>query len=115
MDSKNDFYKTIFSYYFDVSKNLIPKEFIEEVSHIVTDYYYEQYGRFSKQYPKSIKRYSTFQIKDLDHPSTFEMVIKFFKKKQEDNYSEYSKILLKMTDDALKGFEKNREEFYRMF
>jgi len=115
MESKGDFYKTIFRYYFEVSKNLISKELIEEVSHIVTEYYYEQYCRFSKQYPKSIKRYSSFQIKDLDHPSTFELIIKFFKKKQEDNYLEYSKILLKMTDDALKAFEENRAEFYSMY
>ena len=31
------------------------------------------------------------------------------------NYAEFSGLLLCMTDDELKAFEKNREDFYKIF
>ena len=70
---------------------------------------------FRAQYPKSIKRYSTFQLKDLDHPQTFEMVINFFKEKLGSDYQKYSRLLLNMTETELKSFEKSRQDFYNMF
>ena len=93
----------------------IPVELLKEVCNSIADYYYAQYERFTIQYPKSIKRYSTFKVKDLEHPTSYEIIIKFFKQKFGSKYTDYTKILLGMNDDELKLFEKNREDFYNMF
>ncbi len=115
MDPREAFFKIIHSYYLNLAADEIPIELINEVSDIVTDFYYEQYNRFNRQYPKSAKRYSVFQLKDLEHPTAFEMIIKYFKKKDSDRYKDYSTILLRMTLEELIAFEKNREEFHKMW
>ena len=115
MESKQEFFNVIYSYYSEVAEGKIPSELLKELCNRLTDYYYEQYMRFRKQYPKSIKRYSTFYIKDLDHLYTFELIIKYFKEETGDNYREYSRVLLKMTEEELIEFEKKREDFYNMF
>ena len=77
MDSRDKFLKAIRDEYFRVTKGEVTEYMVDLISNAVTDYYYDQYQRFGQQYPKSIKRYSTFQLKDLDHPTTFEIVIKY--------------------------------------
>lgn len=115
MDAKQEFLNTIRDYYFNMSDGKVPVEFVNELSELATDFYYEQYSRFGRQYPKSVKRYTTFQLKDLDHPTTFEIVIKYFKRKTGENYRNYSRQLLNMSEDELTKFEKNTEEFYKMW
>ena len=115
MDTKQTFFNTIHEYYIDMSDNKVPSELVKELSEVVTDYYYEQYNRFARQYPKSAKRYSSFDLKELDHPTTFEMVIKYFKNKLGDNYRAPSRQILKMNDEQLVRFEKNREDFHNMW
>ncbi|WP_196894721.1 hypothetical protein [Aureivirga marina] len=101
--------------YSNLSQTQISKDLINAVSKRVADYYYNQYQTFKKQYPKSQKRYSTFQIKDLDHPYTYEIIIKVLKEKVGTDYEKYATIFLQMTLNELKKFEKSREEFYDMF
>ena len=112
MDSKLSFFDTINRYYTALSFEKIPPNLLTELSNIITDYYYEQYLRFGKQYPKSIKRYSTFQLKDLEHPETFELIINFFKAKVGVKYPEYATILLQMDLDKLKYFEQQRQLYH---
>lgn len=114
MEPREAFFKSIHNYYLNLVASKVPIELINGVSDIVTDFYYEQYNRFKRQYPKSAKRYSAFQFKDLEHPTTFEMIIKYFKENDSDNYKDYSMILLRMTLEELIAFEKSREEFYKM-
>jgi len=115
MDSKTTFFKIIFEHYNHISNGELNSELLVEMSNRINDYYYEQYSRFTIQYPKSIKRYSSFQLKDLEHPTTYEIIIKFFKEKSIENYSEYSKLILNMNEIELNTFEKSREDFYNMF
>ncbi len=115
MDSRQKFLELIRKEYSDLTLGKIDEELLDAVSVGVTDYYYEQYQRFRKQYPKSIKRYSSFHLKDLHHPSTHELIIKIVKEKVGAEYEESATKFLNMTLDELKGFEKNREEFYKMF
>ena len=115
MNSKEEFFNTILKHYTEISQNAVPEELLKGVSNRITDYYYEQYERFGRQYPKSIKKYSSFQIKDLDHPYTFEIIIKYFKEKLGTNSGELINVLLKMNDSQLNNFIKNREEFRKMF
>ena len=113
--NKQDFFNTIHNYYVNISDSQVPLEFVKELSVVDTDYYYEQYSRFRRQYPKSAKRYSSFQLKDLDHPATFEMVIKYFKNKRSDSYREFSRKLLNMSEEDLIKFEKYLEDFYKIW
>ena len=106
METKEEFYKVICDYYFEIAVNRIPKEYIIDLSDLITEYYYEQYQRFRIKYPKSIKRYSTFKMADLEHPSIYEMIINFFKQKIGSKYADMAKILLRKEDLWLKEFEK---------
>lgn len=115
MDTKQEFFNCINDYYVNVSNGKVPLELVNELSELVTNYYYEEYSRFGKQYPKSAKRYSTFQLKDLGHPTTQEMVIKYFKTNSSEHYRDFSQQLLNMSEEELNKFEKNREDFYKMW
>jgi hypothetical protein len=88
---------------------------LKEVSEKITDFYYEQYSKFRLQKPKSVKRYSSFKIDDLEHPQVFEIVIKHFKQKLGNGYSDYSSAVLGLSLEELKVFEKRRQEFNDMF
>lgn len=115
MDSRDKFLTTIKHEYLRVTKGEVTEDKVDLVSNAVTDYYYDQYQRFEQQYPKSIKRYSTFQLKDLDHPTTFEIVIKVLKEKIGVDYEKTVLQFLNMTLEELRQFEKSRQEFYKMF
>ena len=115
MDSQKTFYETIFEYYEKTLSNKIPLENLKEMSNEIAEYYYDQYNRFKNQYPKSIKRYSSFQTKDLIHPQTYEIIIKYYKQKIGNDYAKYSQLILNMNEAEFKAFEKNREDFYNMW
>lgn len=114
MDSRDNFKQTIFGHYKDIATDQIPLTLLDSVCDKVTDFYYEQYTRFRRQYPKSIKRYSTFQLKDIDHPQTKKLVVDFFKGELKTKYREYSKLLLGMTDKQLDDFEQWWYDFERL-
>ena len=112
MDSKQDFFNVIYECYYKRAESIVPTEFLKEVAERITDFYYEQYSRFRLQYSKSVKRYSSFKMDDLNHPQVYDIVIKYFKEKLGDNYSNYSSAVLGFSLDELKAFEKRRKEFY---
>jgi hypothetical protein len=60
INSKTQFLKTIKGGYLRLTNGCVPEYLLNAVSKAITDYYYDQYRRFRKQYPKSVKRYSTF-------------------------------------------------------
>ncbi|MBP6430369.1 MAG: hypothetical protein KA319_01205 [Ferruginibacter sp.] len=114
MDSKEKFKQIIFDYYRNLVVDKIPFLLLDKLCNIITEYYYEQYFRFHKQYPKSFKRYSTFQLKDLNHPQTAKTIIDFFKTESKLNYKEYSKLLLNITEVELEKIEQWWNDFARM-
>jgi hypothetical protein len=114
-DSKDQFYLVIRDYYKDITGDNIPDLLLGQVCRQLSDHFYDQYARFRKQHPKSVKRYSSFHLKDLDHPFTFELIVKFLKDKLGCDYKEFACLLLKMTEIELVDFERNRQDFYNMF
>lgn len=114
MDSQENFKQAILQYYQNLAGDQVPFILVDKLSDKVTQYYYEQYLRFSKQYPKSIKRYSTFQLKDLDHPSTKKIVIEYFKNALNTEYKKYSGLLLKMTKEEIDAIEQWWIDFERL-
>ena len=115
IDSEKEFFERIRKEYAQRTIGQIPAELLNIVSVKVSAYYYDQYKRFRRDHPKSIKRYSTFQIKDLDHPSTYELVINSLKEEVGNGYEKHAQIFLKMSFAELKQFEKSRQDFYDMF
>lgn len=114
MDSRDNFKQAIISHYKNISAERIPFSMLDTLCDKITDYYYDQYTRFREQYPKSIKRYSTFQLKDIDHPKTKKIVIDFLKNELTTEYRNYAKLLLNMTDKELDNFEKWWYDFERL-
>ena len=114
MDSRDSFKQAITGHYKNIFADKVPSNLLDSLCDKITDYYYDQYSRFRKHYPKSIKRYSTFQLKDIDHPQTKKIVVDFFKNEIREKYKEYSKILLSMTDKELNEFEQSWYDFERL-
>lgn len=114
MDTRDNFKQVIFNHYKNISADEVPITLLNSLCDKITDYYYDQYTRFRKQYPKSIKRYSTFQLKDIDHPQTNKIVVDFFKSELKTQYRFYTKLLLSMTDKELDNFEQWWYDFERL-
>ena len=114
MDSRDSFKYAIFNHYKNIAKEQIPITLLDSLCDKITEYYYDQYTRFRNQYPKSIKRYSTFQLKDIDHPQTKKIVVDFFKNELKTEYRNNSKLLLNMTDKELDDFEQWWFDFQRL-
>lgn len=112
MQTKQDFYDIIYRYYAARVGDKISSTFLNGLTERITEHYYEQYSRFRVQYPKSIKRYSTFKIDDLEHPEVTEIVINYFKERVGDNYPEKTMIVLSLTLPELRRFEDYREAYH---
>lgn len=115
MDSLNQFKESIYEHYKKVVPDEFPEQLLNGVAAKLATEFHEQYSRFKKQYPKSARRYSTFQVKDLDHPQTFESIIEFLKINAKADYKKYAAELLNMNESEVINFEKSREDFYNMF
>src|SRR5687768_13248357 len=112
MQTKKEFYDTIYRYYADRVGEKISSTFLSGLTERITEHYYEQYSRFRIQYPKSVKRYSTFKIDDLEHPEVTEIVINYFKERVGDNYAENAMIALGLSLPELRRFEEYREAYH---
>lgn len=115
MDSQEQFKKTIYRHYKKVVTKEFPEEILNGIIAKLTVEFYEQYSRFQKKYPKSAKRYSKFDVKDLDHPKAYESIIEFLLINVKSDYKKYAKELLNLSESEIKKFEKSRENFYNMF
>jgi hypothetical protein len=114
MDSRDKFKQAILGHYKSISVDKLPLTLLDDLCDKITDFYYDQYTRFREQYPKSIKRYSTFQLKDIDHPQTKKIVVDFLKNEIKTKYRDYSKLLLAMTDKELDELEQWWYNFERL-
>jgi hypothetical protein len=112
MQTKQEFHDIIYRYYANRIGEKISSTFLNGLTERITDHYYEQYSRFRIQYPKSVKRYSTFKIDDLEHPEVTEIVINYFKEVVGDNYAENAMIVLGLPLPELRRFEEYREAYH---
>jgi len=114
MDTKQQFLDVIQNEYLKIVGNNMPNDLLKVVCEAVADDRYHQYQRFTNDHPKSTKRYSSFQTKDLDHPWVFELVIKTLKKEVGAEYESYAMLLLKMSQNELRDFERRMIDFHNM-
>jgi hypothetical protein len=111
MQSNQEFFHTIYQFYSNRVEEQLPELFLKELSEEITNYYYRQYSKYRLAYPKSVKRYSTFKLEDLDHPEVTDLVIKYFKNKIGDDYQRLTLIFQNISLDDLKYHEEYRENY----
>jgi len=111
LEPKEKFHNKIEEYYSDLAGEQIPIDLFNDLIDKITDYQYDNYNRFWKQYPKSRKRYSELKIDDLEHPFTHYMITDFLKQKAALTYQKFSKILLKMNDDEFRDYEIRKYQY----
>lgn len=54
----------------------------------------------------------TFKAKDFDNPSTHDIIFNYFKTKYPNKWEEKCSILIGMSIDQLRAYNKTREAFY---
>lgn len=108
IEPKKNFHAEIQEYYNGISNNRIPTELLTEIISRVTDKIYVDYKRFWKQYLKSRKRYSKLKLADLEHDFVYYLITDFLKEKNESEYRNFSKVLLKMNDKEFDEYEKRK-------
>ena len=112
LEPKNEFRKKIRAHYAAFALDTIPKEIIEDISQIITNDLHNRYRKSWRKYPKSRKRYSVLEMKDLKHPHIYRLIMEYLKTNHPIEYSKYSCILLGMDKAELKEEEKRQFQFF---
>ena len=99
LDSREVFFKKIKSFYSKKNQKLHQKKMIEELSVFLADYFFKQYSDFRVEYPKSIKRYSSLKLSDLDNPFTHDKIISFIREKFIRDYVSFCSLIFEMTEN----------------
>lgn len=81
---------------------------------IVLHYLY-MYNMWRKMYKEHIDRDLRFLAEDFESPSTGDMLIWYFRNKYPETYSAKCELMLGMSADEFKGYEKRRQEFHDMW
>jgi len=115
IEPKNSFFLKIEKFYSELANDKVPKEFITELSEILTESQFKSYKNSWKKYPKSRKRYSEFDVKDLNHPFVHYQIMDFFRKLPNTSYVRFSCQLLNLSETEFAEFEKRKNQFENMF
>ena len=100
LEPKRQFFKKIEAFYLQRGESSLPKDLIVQIAHKITHEVYADYKRLWKKHPKSRKRYSQLDLKDLDHNYVRNSVIDFLELKQLPERHTYAKALFDMDDEA---------------
>lgn len=115
LDSKEAYFENIKTYYYNRNNGFYNEERINEISMVLTEYFFRQYKDFRKEYPKSRKRYSSLKIDDLENPITHDKIIFYVKDKYRNDYIKFCSRMLNMDEDAFLKYENRRAKFNGMF
>ncbi len=99
----------------NLANERIPVDDLEDISNLIS---YQQHNRYTDcwtKYPKSRKRYSKFNVEDLDQPYIQIEILSLLKRKYPDNYLNFSTILLDKNKDEIIELIKKQKEFQAMF
>jgi hypothetical protein len=81
---------------------------------IVLHYLY-MYNMWRRMYMELKDRDLRFLTKDFENPSTGDMIISYFRNKYPEAYSGKCELLLGMSADEFRDYEKSRQEFHDMW
>lgn len=115
LDSKDVFYDKIKDYYLNSVSYTNQDNILNQLSDFLSTEFYEQYKKFRIQYPKSVKRYSTLKLSDLENPLTHDIIIRFIKNNYPTDYRDICAQLFKISATEFIEYEKKRTDFYNMF
>ena len=88
---------------------------LEKISLKIVLHYFYMYQLWRTMYQREKNRDLTFLQKDFEHPCTADKIISYFKTTYPDNYVDKCEIMLDMSLDKFKEYEKNRQAFYDMW
>jgi hypothetical protein len=81
---------------------------------IVLHYLY-MYNKWREMYEHHKDRDLKFLIEDFEHPSTHDLIIWYFRNKYLEKYSTQCELMLGMSADEFRSYEKSRQEFHDMW
>ncbi len=93
----------------------VDKHDISVVSLKIVLYYLYMYNMWRRIYEHHKDRDLEFLAEDFENPSTRDTIIWYFKKKYPENYSTKCELMLSMSADEFKSYEKKRQEFHDMW
>ena len=108
-------YNIVNHYFTEKAAGKIESTDIEIVSLKIVFWYLHTYNKWRTIYIKEKNRDLTFIDRDFEHPQTRDIIIRYFTNKYPDNYSKPCEILLKMSPDKFKDYEKERVAFFNMW
>lgn len=87
---------------------------LERISLKIVLHYFYMYQLWRAIYRREKNRDLKFLHKDFNHPYTSDEIISYFKGAYPKNYSSKCEIMLDMSTNKFKDYEKNRQAFYDM-
>jgi hypothetical protein len=93
----------------------VDKHDINAVSLKIVLYYLYMYNMWRKMYENHRDRDLKFLAKDFENPNTSDRIIWYFKKKYPKSYSAKCELMLSLSPDEFKRYEKKRQEFDDMW
>ncbi len=104
----NDFYRSI------VKNSGLNIEFeeISQISFSIVLHYLYMYNLWRNTYKKQANRKLSFDTKDLSHPSTHDIIFKYFSTKYPADWAAKSAVLIGMSDRELLDYYEGRKQFY---
>jgi len=93
----------------------VDKHDVSVISLKIVLHYLYMYNMWRKMYKDHSDRDLKFLAEDFEHPSTSDQIIWYFKKKYPKSYSAKCELMLSMSTDEFKRYEKKRQEFDDMW
>lgn len=85
---------------------------INSISMSIVLHYLYMYNSWRGMYKKQKHKDLTFNEKDFNNPSTYDIMFNYFKRKQPNDWEEKCAVLSGMGLSKLKAYYKTRENFY---
>ena len=104
-------YKIVKDYFESRTGQIITKSDLENVCFNIVLYYFQMYNHWRKMYKREFNRDLTFLQKDFESINTKYRIIDYFKKTYQNNYVDKCVLLLNMTPDYFKEYEKMKIQF----
>lgn len=113
--SKNQFYIVIRDFYLKRDCSIIPKAVLTKIISRITEKEYDFYRSNFWKYQKSRKRYSKYDIEDLEHPFVKFLILESFKELTPDSYINNCRVMLDFTQKEVECLEVEYDDYYDMF
>jgi hypothetical protein len=111
----NNFYVIKTYYESKIPGHLKDRYDLQDIDHITISillHYLYMYNAWRKMYKKHANKELRFDRKDLDNPSTHDIVFSYFRMKYPNEWREKCSVLLGMSVADLSAYYKTREAFY---